>query len=519
MERQMDIESTPPFIYQGKIEQACYREQKVPSFQGNPLIEALPPLLEKEEVFKRMRISPVYEEQHRHYSLEERLLLLGHGRRFFEPMSMHFDLARRLGSMLRDGYVGRNPLMLGYYRESREKLDKMIQEPLACDLPLGFNLGLTMMGISGIGKSRALERASSLYPQIIQHHQYKDRRFTRTQLVWFKLDCPHDGSILGLCTNFFRQVDMVLGTNYFQNYGIKNKPSQNAMVGYMTTVAFNHSLGVLIIDEIQNLKRTKDPGMLDFFVQLDNEIGVPVVLVGTPDAEDILSGDLRRARRASGQGDMRWSRMQNDVEWRYFLKSLWHYRYVQKQSELNEELIQTMYFESQGITDFAIKLYFLAQRYAIATKEETITRETIQKAARMGLNMVQPFLNYLRTNDTKKIRTYGNLPSQDIEAKFQQVELELTKHINPVPMPETATSDGKQSPSKVIQETGVGQDESHKGLSTSLATTTQEQRGYETLPQIVAQGLKKQKIAAYEALKQASCIFNAVEYLIGEDVQ
>ena len=111
------------------------------------------------------------------------------------------------------------------------------------------------------------------------------------------------------------------------------------------------------------------------------------------------------------------------------------------------------------------------------------------------------------------------MPSQDIEAKFQQVELELTKLINPVPMPETATSDGKQSPSKVVQETCVGQDESHKGLSTSLATTTQEQRSYETLPQIVAQGLKKQKIAAYEALKQAGYIFNAVEYLIGEDVQ
>ena len=314
----MDIENTPPFIYQGNVESAVYRKQKVPSHQNNPLIEALPPLLEKEEVYKRIRIQPEYEEGHRQYSVEERLLFLGHGRRFFEPMSGHFDLGRRFGSMLRDGYVGRNPLSIGFFQETREKLDRAFQSPTSYELPVGFNLGFTMIGISGIGKSRAFERICSLYPQIIQHHWYNDRRFTWTQLVWFKLDCPPDGSIPSLCTNFFRQIDMILGTTYFQNYGIRNRPSQQVMVGYMKTVASNHSLGALVIDEVQNLKRVKDPRMLDFFVELDNEMGVPVVLIGTPDAEDILSGDFRRARRAAGQGEMRWNRMQNDVEWKYF---------------------------------------------------------------------------------------------------------------------------------------------------------------------------------------------------------
>ena len=92
-----------PFIYQGYVEPACYRDQRVPCFQGNPLIEALPPSGEKEDVFKRMRIRPIYEKQHRHYTREERLLLLGHGRRFFEPLSMNFNIASRFDSMLRHG--------------------------------------------------------------------------------------------------------------------------------------------------------------------------------------------------------------------------------------------------------------------------------------------------------------------------------------------------------------------------------------------------------------------------------
>ncbi len=95
----MSNDNTPPSIYQGHIEPARYRKQRVPSFRSNPLIEALPPLGEKEDVLKLYES----EEQHRHDTLEERLLLLGHRRRFFEPLSIHFDLARQFNSMLCDG--------------------------------------------------------------------------------------------------------------------------------------------------------------------------------------------------------------------------------------------------------------------------------------------------------------------------------------------------------------------------------------------------------------------------------
>jgi len=507
----MSNDSVQPFIYQGKVEQACYRDLRIPCFQGNPFIEALPPLGEKEDVFKRMRIRPIYKKQHRHYTLEERLLLLGYGRRFFEPLSMNFDLARRLDGMLRHGYVGRNPLCLESYREAREKLEQMIQNPLGMDLPLDFNLGLTMIGISGIGKSRALERACALYPQVIQHHWYRDRRFTWTQLVWFKLDCPPDGSIIGLGTNFFLQIDRILGTTYFQNYGIRNKPSLPAMAAFMNTVAFNHSLGVLIIDEIQNLRRKRDPEMLDFLIQLDNEIGVPIVLVGTPTAEEILSGDLRRARRASGQGEMRWSRMQNDVEWRYFLESLWRYQYVQKQSDLSDELAQTLYYESQGITDLAIRLYFFAQRYAIITNEESITRETIQTAAKLGLRSVQRFLQDIRDNDIKRIKAHGDRPFSDIERDFQQAESELTKRLEADHSRATATKNGKRAPNGAAQG-------SQDGMSNTLTSTSMQQRTSDTLPQIADQGLKKLKISAYEALKQSGYTFHAIEHLAEESL-
>jgi hypothetical protein len=84
-------------------------------------------------------------------------------------------------------------------------------------------------------------------------------------------------------------------------------------------------------------------------------------------------------------------------------------------------------------------------------------------------------------------------------------------------LPETTNADAKEQVplSKGKQEASSGNAENP---TSSLTLPTRQQRTSATLPQIVAQGLKKQKIAAYEALKQAGFIYNAVEYLVGESV-
>ena len=44
--------------------------------------------------------------------------------------------------------------------------------------------------------------------------------------------------------------------------------------------------------------------MLNFFVTLVNTIGLPVILIGTPEAIGVLQEKFRQARRGSGLGDM-----------------------------------------------------------------------------------------------------------------------------------------------------------------------------------------------------------------------
>jgi len=59
------------------------------------------------------------------------------------------------------------------------------------------------------------------------------------------------------------------------------------MLGDVARVSALHSVGVLVIDEIQHLEKSRSGGaakMLNFFVTLTNVIKVPVLFIGTPKA-------------------------------------------------------------------------------------------------------------------------------------------------------------------------------------------------------------------------------------------
>jgi len=80
-----------------------------------------------------------------------------------------------------------------------------------------------------------------------------------TQLVWAKLDCPFDGSLKGLCIEFFTYVDSVLGTDYAKMFSIYRMTVNQAMPR-MAQIARAHCLGLLVIDELQHLSQAKSGG-------------------------------------------------------------------------------------------------------------------------------------------------------------------------------------------------------------------------------------------------------------------
>jgi hypothetical protein len=243
--------------------------------------------------------------------------------------------------------------------------------------------------------------------------------------------------------------------------------------------------------------------MLNFFVQLINTIGLPVVLVGTYKAISVLSGEFRQTRRGTGQGDLVWDRMKKDETWDWFLECLWGYQYVQNLSHLTPALNQALYDVTQGITDFAVKVYMLTQIRAITTGEEAITEQGIRLAAQESLRMANPILSALRTGDIRILHSVEDVHPIDLDSFLQEAQSKLNK---PEQLRVLAQTRNKPSDdtTNILQET---QKKTRRRKKNILAEGS--------LPVIADEG-EKHKLSAYESLRQAGLIRSATEYLLEE---
>lgn len=536
--------------FRGTRTDAVYSNQVIDEYKDNPLIEALPPILSKEEVIRKLSKVPDYSLEERNLEPHYRYHCIQKLFNYFEPLQKHIDIEQRLSRVIRQGYISRNPLGPEYAAKLQNSY-KMIKsgsyELSETNLFRTTASGFTIIGISGIGKTTTLERILLLYPQIIRHSNYKSISLNLYQITWLKLDCPFDGSLKGLCINFFQAIDELLGTDYLRKYGL-GRNSIDTMIPRMAHIASLHCIGVLIIDEIQHLSLTKSGGsdkMLNFFVTLVNTIGIPVILVGTTKALPILQGEFRQARRGSGQGDLVWDRMKNDAYWRLLIKGMWPLQWTKKENKLTDEIIDTIYDESQGIIDIAVKLYAMAQIRAIASGKEIIDVSVIRQVAKDSLKLVKPMLDALRSGKKEEISKYADISPIDFENFYYEsiakasacvkkqdndqkeiiteyatlklvelgIEASTAKICVDMAIEESKSLDRlfivKEAMKIAFQKEDSG---SHKNKKIKL----KQKNSPDDLRNIVDEGKKKSK-SAYEALKEAGYIKNPVEEFLAKD--
>ncbi|MGP9039470.1 ATP-binding protein [Cytobacillus kochii] len=372
-------------------------------------------------LLERLIVTPRITEQDKQSETNIRYHVLKRIKNFIQPLPIHFEVERKLSTLIRRGYLARNPLdksflerirVLHELREDEEEAHRYIEERLNYIRSTADSVAI--IGISGIGKTTAIERLLSMYPQVIKHQLYQGQFFNRTQIVWLKIDCPYDGSLATLCKSFFKAIDDLLGTHYLEKFGYFNRMT-STMLLYMTSLASLYGIGVLVIDEIQHLINSKNEQeeMLNFFVTLSNTVGIPTVLIGTSKAQLLFKGNFRQARRAASDGSIIWDRMaENSEEWEFFLETLWKMQCLKEHSDLTDELKKAFYDECQGITSVAVNLFILAQERVLfdeANINEKITPQVLRKTAKEDMKIIQPMLNAIRKNNLKAMYKYEDI--------------------------------------------------------------------------------------------------------------
>lgn len=398
-----------------KLVHAKYnRDQVVPLYRGNPLIEALPAVPGMKAQIEKLGCLPPYDaEKDPEQSPSDRIEMLAALKFFFQPLPRHFNLTQDIFSMIRAGYVGRCP---SWGKPCITPVDPAMQSA-------------ALIGPSGTGKTVSLRRELSLIDQVILHTNHSGPVVSETQVSWLRVECPHDASPRGLCSAIFKKLDEILETSYTERFG-GDRSTANKMIPGVATLASLHYIGLLVIDEIQNLlnRRTRtSPELLDFIVRIVNDFGVPVLMVGTSEAGEFLAKSFRVTRRTTALLQPYWGRLvENEHEWSLFTDALWNYRYVRTSTELSSDLRHKLFELTQGIPDLAVKLYYLTQRYAINERIEKITPDLLEKVNETSLVQNKRYLDDLR-NGRKPTEDfiYENVFLQEWSSppRNQQVEL------------------------------------------------------------------------------------------------
>jgi hypothetical protein len=268
---------------------------------------------------------------------------------------------------------------------------------------------MSLIGISGGGKTTTTEAILAAYPQYIFHSAYD-----LYQIVWLKVECPRDGSIKELALNIIRAFEAVLGISLVPP---GTNPTATSLLAKAKLLAVVYNLGALVLDELQNLSVKKSGGreeMLNWLQELVNELRIPVVFLGTYKATSVLGLDLRHARRTSAFGRLEWKPLPFDEEWKAMVRTLWGYQWLKSPGPLDEEMQATLHAETQGVRALLVDMFLVAQLHALRGGE-CVTPKLFKKVARTEFAAVQPMLNALRSKDPRRLMKFEDIGSYDID--------------------------------------------------------------------------------------------------------
>lgn len=396
----------------GTIVQASYRRTGISRFDGNPFIEALPPLPEsKSAVLAALsNYPPIPTAKDRKKSEIVRSMEVSLLNDVVIPFPEYERAALSVATLIRERYVSCNPLHLkDRQRRYAIALKGEGNHPFPADWKSSAR-GHLIMSHSGMGKTTFCDAYLLGYAQLITHVEYRGKPLRCQQVAFLVLRVPHDATLKSLCLQFFEHIDGLLGTKYVRQARTVRHIAQ--MIQLMQKVAAAVSLGLLIIDEVQNLRSARGGAaehMLNFFSDIIESLGISLLLLATPAVQSVIERSVRNGRKMTSMGETVLSPMRRkDPQWQVFCETYWDYSFVKNKGKLTPDLLDAWHESSGGNTAFASLAFHLAQADEIGGRE-TVDRASFERVSATRMAFLQPAISALRSGDPEELKQFDDL--------------------------------------------------------------------------------------------------------------
>jgi hypothetical protein len=390
-----------------------YHTPLISSYQGNPLIEALDPIPKNRmEAAKRLLKKPEFDKSEIELDASLRKHLTLNLRNYLFPTNKHVDILYGILLQIFDGYKYRNPLTA----EGQKKLHRVHgkKEWVVVKKHKPGTISF-ITGLSGMGKSIAIEAVlNAISATVIRHMNYKGTPFTETQIVALKNNVGDQISPKFFAKRYGEKTDRLLGIELYSKYFKNRQLTRYDFIVELYKIICNHFVGIIAIDEFQNIKlasKKLKEELIALLIDMRDELGIPIVLVGTYKAVDILRKDASISRRLveGGYYELERPLSSADEDFRNFCDVMWKYQWLREPVALTDKIYDALYDCSMGVTGILLNLFIYSQNEALNTDKEFVDARMIRRVYRDRFKPFHNIINALRAGTPEFLNQYDDL--------------------------------------------------------------------------------------------------------------
>lgn len=342
----------------------------------------IPKMLTGKALTDALTVLPEYDPIIRLKEPSERLVALSGIYKLYLPSAMSVEIYSKLYlSLIRSLQKKDTKEAVQQYYENHKNMSGN-----ECRGIIGGADSFTIIGCSGIGKSSAISRSLSLLGgnKLLEATDHYGK-----VIPCLSVQCPFDSSVKGLLLEILRKIDEITGSGYYK-YAVKTRiATTDMLIGTVSSVALNH-IGILIVDEIQNVVNSKNgKNLVGMLTQLINNSGISIAMVGTPESASFFEKELQLARRSTG---LYYGNLEYDDYFRDLCRTAFSYQYVKEQTDITPAITEWLYEHSNGIVSVVITLLHDAQETAILSGGEKLDLEVLNGVYKSRLSMLHSFI-------------------------------------------------------------------------------------------------------------------------------